>query len=225
MALFERGRLRCSAALVTVAMMTASASHGATVELVTNGGFESGNVGFTTEHTNANGGFPGLATVSVLSTNYFGLNASSGSSFLAVNGSNSAGSLPTVWAQDVSVVAGTEYAFSFDLGGTSAAPTPVGQLSVQFNGTEILNASAPASASYLSFGTTFTAMATGTFALSFVEQSVGFGGNDYGLDNISLLFDDGAGSTPPPVPLPAGGVLLLTGLGAGALLRRKRQKA
>lgn len=206
------------AAALMAAVLTASASHGATVELVTNGGFEAGNTGFATDFTNANGGFPGLATVSVLSSNYFGATANSGSSFLAVNGGNVAGANPSVWNQDISVVAGTDYAFSFALSGTSAAPLPVGQLSIQFDGTEILTAAAPAGPTYLTFGTTFSAAATGTFSLSFVETSLGFGGNDYAIDDISLTFDDAAVS---PVPLPAGGLMLLFALGLGALARRR----
>lgn len=223
MVLSVNKNLRCSIAALAALVLSASASAAATVELITNGGFESGNTGFTTELANVSGRTPGLAQVSVLSSNYFGLNAKSGTSFLAVNGRNDPNALATVWAQDVDVVAGTQYAFSFDLGGTSTQSTPVGQLSVQLNGTEFLNASAPASATYNSFSTTVTAVATGTFSLSFVEQSLGFGGNDYGLDNISLTFDTGGPVS--AVPLPAGSLLLLSGLGAGALLRRKGKKS
>ncbi len=205
------------AAITAITMATASASFGATVELVSNGGFEDGNVGFSTDFANANGSTPGLASVSVFTGNYFGLNANSGNAFLAVNGGNVVNALPTVWEQDIAVVAGVEYSFSFELGGTSTQSTPVGQLSVQFDGAEILNASAPASATYLSYGTSFIASTTGTFSLAFVEQSIGFGGNDYGLDDISLTFDD---QVVAPVPLPAGGLLLFSGLGLGVLLRR-----
>lgn len=208
----------CRVSVLMAGMMAASASYGATVELITNGGFEDGNTGFTTEFNNVSPGLPGLASVSVLSGNYFGLSAHTGSSFLAVNGRDRAQAPDTVWSQDVSLVSGTQYTFSFQLGGTSTVPQPVGQVSVQLDGNEIVNASAPASASYLSFGTTFTAASTGTFALSFIEQSLGFGGNDYGLDQISLTYDD---DQVAPVPLPAGGFLLLSALGLGVVTRRR----
>lgn len=207
----------CPAILIAMALAGTSAS-AATIELITNGDFESGTGGFDTDFTNANGGFPGLATVSVVSGTYFGLSPSAGNAHLAVNGRDRATSPATVWSQDLALVAGTLYTLSFDLGGTSAAPTPVGQVSVQLNGTELLTAAAPAGPSYLSFGTTFTALSTGTFALAFEELSLGFGGNDYGLDNISLTYND---AVTTPVPLPAGGLMLLGGLAAFGWHRRK----
>lgn len=201
-------------------LMTAGTAQAATIDLITNGGFESGNTGFSTDFFNANGASPGLASVSVLTSNFLGLSANTGTAFLAVNGGNVTNAFPTVWEQQVNVVSGVTYTLSFALGGTSVAPLPVGQLSAQINGMEIINASAPAGASYLTFGTSFVASTTGTVALSFIEQSIGFGGNDYGLDDISLTYDDSV--TTSEVPLPAGGLLLLSALGLGAVCRRPR---
>lgn len=126
MDVLKQKHLWCSAAFVA-AVITGSASYGATIELVTNGGFEDGNTGFSTDFANANGGFPNLASVSVLSSNYFGITANSGSSFLAVNGRNDDDDILSVWNQDIAVVAGTDYTLSFALGGTSTEPLPVGE--------------------------------------------------------------------------------------------------
>lgn len=218
----ETRNVLCAAACATCAMMTATSAVGATVELVTNGGFEDGNTGFTSDFVNVSGGFPGLAQVSVMTGNYFGLTAHTGNAFFAVNGGNVQGALPTVWSQNVSLVSGVDYTLSFQLGGTSVAPVPVGQLSVQIGGTELLKASAPEGPTYLSYGTTFTATGTGVFALEFVEESFAFGGNDYGLDEISLTFQ---GQPASPIPLPAAGLMLLSAVGGFAMLRRRKGTA
>ncbi len=141
---------------------------------------------------------------------------------MAINGGNQ-NALPTVWSQDIAVISGTEYSFSFLLGGTTTVPTPAGQLSIQFDGAEILNATASTGspATFQSFGSTFVASATGTFALSFIETSIGFGGNDYGIDDISLTFDDSV-APPAAVPLPATGWLVLACMGGMAAMRRRK---
>lgn len=208
-------------AMCAAAFIGATSVSAATVELVTNGDFSAGSTGFTSDFTEVGGG-PGLAQFSIRNSNYFGLLPQDGN-FMAVNGGNQ-GALPTVWSQDIAVTSGTEYSFSFLLGGTTTVPTPAGQLSIQFDGTEILNATASTSnpAAFQLFGSTFVAGATGIFALSFVEQSTGFGGNDYGIDDISLTFNDSVVS-PPAVPLPAAGWMLLASLGGLAAIRRRNK--
>ncbi|MEM6566714.1 MAG: hypothetical protein AAF665_19850, partial [Pseudomonadota bacterium] len=124
----------CAAAFIGATSVSA-----ATVELVTNGDFSAGSTGFTSDFTEVGGG-PGLAQFSIRNSNYFGLLPQDGN-FMAVNGGNT-GSLPIVWSQDIAVTSGTEYMFSFLLGGTTTVPTPAGNLSVQFDGMEILNATA-----------------------------------------------------------------------------------
>ncbi len=207
----------CAAAFIGATSVSA-----ATVELVVNGDFSAGSSGFTSDFGDAGGSGPGLAQFSIRNSNTLGLLPQDGN-FMAVNGGNQ-GTFPTVWSQDIAVTSGTEYTFSFLLGGTTAAPFPPGQLSIQFDGAEILNATASTGspAAFQLFGTTFAASATGTFALSFVEQSNGFGGNDYGIDDISLTFDDSVVS-PPAIPLPAAGWMLLAGLGGIAAMKRRKK--
>lgn len=206
----------CAAAIIG-----ATSASAATVELVVNGDFSAGSTGFTSDFADAGGSGPGLAQFSIRNSNYFGLLPQDGN-FMAVNGGN-LGALPTVWSQDIAVTAGTEYTFSFQLGGTTTVPTPAGKLSIQFDGAEFLNATASTGspAAFQLFESSFVASATGIFALSFVEQSTGFGGNDYGIDDISLTFDDSVVS-PPAVPLPAAGWMLLAGVGGLAAIRRRK---
>lgn len=209
-----------SAATFAAVLLSASSAWSATVELVTNGGFEDGFTGFTTEFANTTPSRPnGVQQASVITNgSAFGLEEFAGDSFLAVNGGNDLNTDPLLWSQDISVVAGTTYDFSVQVG--TATPVVLGNLSVQFDGTEILEILAPAADNtYEQFTTSFTATSSGVFALSFFELSTGFGGNDYGLDDISLTFDDAG--TAPTVPLPAGGVLLLAGLGGLAFMRRR----
>lgn len=204
-------------------LSVAAPTMAATVELVTNGGFENGFTGFTTDFGNTTPNRPNRVLEAAVITNgaAFGLVQFAGDSFLAVNGGNDPNTDPLLWSQDVSVVAGTTYDFSVHVG-TATASAPLGNLSVRFDGLEILEILAPAvDNTYAQYSTSFQARSTGNFALSFIELSTAFGSNDYGLDEISLTFDDSV--TPAPVPLPAAGWMLLAAIGGVTAMKRRKK--
>ena len=214
-------RLRATAA--AMAILTAGGVHAAPVELVTNGGFESGDTGFTSDF-GTNAGF-GAARYSVAGLGVFSnLAPFSGQFSMYVNGSDLQPP-PTVWAQQVNVEANMTYDFSFAFG-TWINVAPFGQVSVRAGGVEFAQFTAPGSHTWETKSAQFTATTTGLIELALVELSVGQGGNDYAFDNISLKARTVTPPNPDPdpnvIPLPAAGWLLLAGLGGLAVLRRRR---
>lgn len=195
-------------------VMAAGPATASTVNVVTNGGFEDGATGFFTDFTQ--GQLGSVSRYDVVGTTS-GLAPHSGTQYLFVNGNNTPSSEPTSWAQTVQLIAGNLYSFSAWMADWSGV-NPKAILSVRIDGTEFTTMTAPATQdTWAQFTGSFTAHITGTATLSFVELTSAFGGNDYGLDDISLTT-----SIPSAVPLPAGLPLLLAGMGALALVRRRR---
>jgi hypothetical protein len=191
----------------------------ASASLVTNGGFESGDQDFASDLGSA-AGFPGFQQYNVASSISLVASPFEGSLFMAVNGFDSVGTDETVWAQDVSVVENEIYDFSIAIADWSGF-FPKALLSARADGVEFAQIAAPTTAGIWEVQTgSFTATTTGDISLSLVELSNGFGGNDYALDNISLV-SQGPAVTPPAVPLPAGVWLLLAGLGGLVGLKRR----
>ena len=198
-----------------------SGASASTVDVVTNGGFEGGNSGFSTDYTQ--GSLNNVSNYGVVGS-YSGLTAHGGSLFMAVNGhfDTSTVTYPTVWSQTVSLISGNTYSFSAWMADWSGF-LPKAGLSVQINGSEFATMTAPGSEDTWSEMTgSFVATSSGAATLSFVETTSAFGGNDYGLDDITLTTEvSGVGTTPLPAALP----LFASGLGAMSLFgwRRKRK--
>jgi hypothetical protein len=204
-------------------------SHAATVNLVNNGGFEAGNTGFTSDYSSTAGG--NTTKAYRVTTNprdfshsfgNFGDHTSGTGNMMVVNGSEVSTSV--VWSQNVAVNASTAYEFSF-WAASAYVPLSQGAFDLAVNGSVIgsfaitagLGIFSRASAAWLS-GTSTSAV------LSLIETSVGFGGNDYALDDIGFVATSVSPVSPvSPVPLPAGAPLLIGGLAGLALLRRRKR--
>jgi PEP-CTERM motif len=153
--------------------------------------------------------------------------------FLMLNGAASppSGPTPVAWeSQGVTVAAGT-YKYSYDLlnvccnasdPGDATALSPLQLWYTAPGGSSTLIDIGPLSTTpgtafgWETVSGTFTVAAGGSVHIGLVDQSGVPGGNDFGVDNISLA----------SVPEPASWALMITGFGAaGAMLRRRRQAA
>ena len=157
--------------------------------LVVNGDFEQGNTGFTSAYTYTNNLY-GEGTY------YVGYNAQtyhpdfqgtpySGSNFMIVNGATSSNT--NVWTQSISVSPNTYYAFSTWVCTVSPAGN-VAMLQFAINGGQLGNVfSAPSSTNnWQNFYEIWYSGSSTSATITILNQNIGGGGNDFGLDNISF---------------------------------------
>jgi hypothetical protein len=167
--------------------------------VVTNGDFTSGNSGFTSSYTyvakNGNqNALYGEGTYSVYTNpnvlhdgfsifkDHTGNSPSSKRDMLIVNGSATANT--TVWTQDITVLANTDYVFSVWV--TSANPGNPAQLQFSINGSPLGTTITPSTTtgSWQYFTTTWTSTTAGTFPIALVNQNIIASGNDFAVDDI-----------------------------------------
>jgi hypothetical protein len=168
--------------------------------VVTNGDFTSGNTGFTSDYIyKAKTSTPNVlyaeATYGVytdpsaLHNGFSSFNDHTGNSpanqrnMLIVNGAPTANT--TVWAQNITVLANTDYVFSVWV--SSANGTNPAQLQFSINGSPLGTTIIPptTTGSWQYFTTTWTSGSTGgTFPIALVNQNIVASGNDFAVDDI-----------------------------------------
>lgn len=211
--------------------------------LVTNGGFESGNTAFNSDYTlnllgpnAAAGEYTVTGSASGWNSWWVG-SAHSGSSMFLANGSTTTGAV--VWEQSVSgIQANTNYFFEAWVmnaccnSGYPAVNDPVlnavSILTFQVNGVDIATRTTtfgnPGTWEGLS-NTWNSGSTTGSVVLKLINSQAAAGGNDFAVDDISLSTIQTITSV-SAVPEPSAYLMALFGLGAlGAAARRRNHQA
>lgn len=189
-----------------------------TNNLVTNGDFEQGNTGFTTDYGPGVGGAFGLLTnpgtyaintsPSNVHNNFFSCvdHTTGTGNLMIVNGSNVPNT--NVWCQNVTVTPNTDYLFSawaISLENTNAAN--VATLNFLINGSQFGNSFSPSltACDWQQFSTTWNSGANINIQIC-IESDVIAGNNDYGIDDIFFTpfcnFTDSIDVTVNPLPTP-----------------------
>jgi gliding motility-associated-like protein len=164
-------------------------------ELVTNGHFENGTTGFTTDYVNctncfsASNDLPGGNYVVSYNANihhgaFQGLGRGGSGNFMIINGSATPNT--NVWCQTIPVNPNTYYVFSSWV--ASVHPSSPAQLQFWVNG-QLLGPTfnAPGTTNtWNQFFSTWNSGAQTTATICIVNQNVSPGGNDFALDDISF---------------------------------------
>lgn len=160
-------------------------------ELVLNGGFESGNTGFSSQYgycstsgcLSAADGESKYAIGSDPSFFHGGFSGSMTGAFMVVNGALSPLKL---WSQTITVEPATIYTFSFE--SRTIWPGSVPNFEVYINGSKKLTQSGPSfgSAPQL-FSFDFNTESSSSITIDIIDINTDFVGNDFGIDNISLI--------------------------------------
>jgi hypothetical protein len=163
--------------------------------LIGNGDFEAGDVGFTSDYQSAamDGG-PGFYSV-VTDPRNFNIDATSygdhtsGSGFmLAVDGAMMPDQV--VWSETVSVTPNTRYTFAIWV--SSWYPLSPAELDFRFNDQSIGTFTAPQHAGvWREFETAWTSGSDPSVMIRIIDNNTQFSGNDFALDDISLLAANG----------------------------------
>ncbi len=223
MKLRQKKLLVCLACLLSLICLVGSAFAS---NIVINGGFESGNTGFTSTYTNVVNGWPpdlseGKYAIGSDPNYYHELWASfgpyEGSKMMIVNGATISG--VNVWSQSVTAAPNTTYYFSAEIASQYATSPAVLDFSINNGSIGTLNASSTVGL-WQNFYATWNSGAGGPVILGLVNQNTVAGGNDFCLDNIQMDTVNPGGHNVTPAPSTV--LLLGSGMLGLALLGRRK---
>lgn len=197
-------------------------------DLIINGDFSQGNVGFTSQYNYSPADIGPAQTYAIVHspgdarpadhngaevidhTNGLGL-------LMAVNGAEVPNQI--VWSETLTVSANTDYDFSLWLASWFAGSPAT--LDIQFNGVTVGTPTAPSTVlPWEQFTATWNSGGATTLTINIIDTNLADIGSDFAIDDISLI-------GPAPAPAPPSLLLALTGggvLGGWGLLRRRRGK-
>jgi hypothetical protein len=192
------------------------------VNVITNGDFEAGNTGFSSDYTFSPGNIWGPGTYDIVTdpsnshrlASSFGDHTTGSGNMMVVNGSTEAGL--TLWFEPVPIDPGAYYTLSFWV--ASWFPTSPAFLDVLINGVSVGTVSPPGGdqvGTWTQFTANWLAGSADSATISIMGLNTEYGGNDFAIDDISFV--------DPPFPAPEPASLLLSGFGfLGLALLRKR---
>ncbi|MFN5369971.1 MAG: gliding motility-associated C-terminal domain-containing protein [Bacteroidia bacterium] len=142
--------------------------------------------------TGPNGFTATTEDISGLSTGVYSVTVTDGD--CEVTASATVSATKSVWSQNVNLVAGSQY--DFQIFAQNVNPASPAQLRI-YVGENSLGLFSPVGlAVWAEFSASFTATSTGLTEVKVVNESLASGGNDFGLDDISLI--EVCPASPPP---------------------------
>jgi hypothetical protein len=191
----------------TIAASQATAAASTPANLVTNGGFESGNTGFSTGYTYGNVSGPGaywvgknaLQAPGAYKDWYNGGDHTTGTgNMLVVNGANSA--TTPVWEEVVPVTPNTAYTFSYWGAGVDHSSNSLPHLQLKINGSSVGSNNIPKNSpdnggKWENFTFTWNSGSSTSADLALFDLNTETNWNDFALDDISFGANRPARST------------------------------
>jgi len=202
-------------------------------DLVVNGNFEAGNVGFASGYAFGDVHFGGASGSYNTETSpaaapgawgdwmSFGDHTTGAGLMMVLNGPDFATNVPA-WSQTFSVVPGADYAFNFWSASLAFAMPVPAQIQAYVNGAPVgsLLTLPTVGGQWVSSGGTWNAGDATRATFTLVDQVGVEQWNDFVLDDISFV-----GAPGQPIPEPAVWAMMLIGFGAvGAAVRARRRR-